>query len=271
MAALAHDTPYGYLDGLARSGTHVWFGTDGHWEHQHPDEGGSMYCDVPRATPREAWEALVQRGLLTPELVATEARVYGPDVTAECVTHIHPCGACGGCEEVSRVPGSFPLVFALACNPDGVVVAENALVDLAHALGLPPPRRFVWRAVYEDMDHLDLMLLVRLVGLDREPTRRENMVHLHDEAGFHPEWPDHLGYGSAPRTAVEDATLAYYAGGLDAIADDGTPRHRALRTLLATGYAIPCDLRAAVTTGTLLAAQPFDQRLGDERWWVPPH
>jgi hypothetical protein len=92
---------------------------------------------------------------------------------------------------------------------------------------------------------------------------------MHDEAGFHPEWPDHLGYGSAPRTPVEDATLAYFAGGLDAIPDDGTPRHRALRALLATGYAIPCDLRAAVTNGTLLAAQPFDQRLGDERWWVP--
>jgi hypothetical protein len=263
---MVKDTPYGYVEGLSRSGTHVWFREDGQWEHQHPDEGGSMLCGPTYASPREAWAALVERGPLTGAFAHAPHRLFGRDVRVECIYPIHPCEACVARSEAASAPDSFPLVFSLASNPDGVIAAERALADLADALGRERPGRFVWHALREGADELELALLMRLVGVDRPATARERLVHIHGKAGFHPEWPAHLGHGAAPRTAVEDALLAHRVGGLAAIADDGTARHRALRALLTTGFGIPCDLDLAVATGTLLAAQPFDLREDDHRW-----
>jgi hypothetical protein len=266
LVALTED-PRPDLEGLARTGTHVWFRDDGQWEHQHPSEGGSMLCGLTsHASPADAWAALFRAGVLDAGFVASPRRAFGPPAGAECMGAGRPCTACAIPCHVTDVPTSFPLVFALGSNPVAVVNAEAALDDLAEALGRPRPASFVWRPLHEGQDDLDLGMLMRLVGADRVPTSRERMVHLHGEAGFHPEWGDHLGFGRTPPSAVEDALIAYREGGLAGIRDEGSPRQRALRALLRTGFAIACDLGLAVATGTLLAAQPFDQRLDDTPW-----
>lgn len=218
------------------------------------------------ASAEEAWRTLLDAGLLGPELAASPVRDYGPPVEARCVYGGPPCEACGHVEALTRQPASFGMVFAAGCNPDGMLKAERSLGQLANALGMPPPERFVWRLVWLGHDDLEMGMLMRLVGADRPPTSREQMIHLHGEKGFHPEWPELLGYGSLPRTAVETAALAHRDGGLEAIPDDGSARQQALRALLATGNAIPCDLRAAVMSGTLLATQPFGNRDDDVPW-----